>query len=1333
MTSSQSPANEQPPAKKQPASGVWVIALVALGVLAGAGYWFSRGPADIANDDTVTGAEEEATHLASQNLDLNRVALASMENLETDDAETAWSSLSKARPEDLSIALNRALNRALTIDELSAVATDASAKPEEKQAARQRLAALLSETRGLIQKYVELGGDSNLATWMNARVDLNEAKLLPRSVMQSIRKEVFARLIESIQSTADSEGSKNNSILLAGTLTQVIDVLEDPIRGIPPTILAPAATTLTQLSNQQPNNLYLAVRAARLGIANQSKAAVDAIRRTQTLAASIEPTLRQQTAPIGKTPGELVDGIVASVEAGEFEAADNQMMLWFNLLNSTELIKTDRRRASPHPLDLIQFESLRRLSAQVSKQSRIPSASGALSFELESLSVEAAADSVDRKLPVPTEMVPIDANLDFRMDLVSMHPGEDSAQLLLWMQGDEGWKNHGTLNVDGQWTGMMVADLFMVDSSSSGRLRQNTTSRSHNTIRSLILYGDSGAQLVVVDGRDFGTPDATAERALKTDTADGLETLENVHTMLSGDFEGDGDLDLMVATQRGWELLVNRGNRTFFPLPTNDQQASSWDTNDPPVAFAIADLDRDLDLDIVTVHPQSGRVGWIENLLHLQFRFAYFDDIPVLPGVDSLAIEDIDGNVSWDIVLGSPEKGQLVLSHTGDIGVWRVDAVTPFTWPTTATPPQPSTAQPGSLIVADLDNDSFFECLRGGIASSAMELSPSSNSQDSPSAFGPQQELQWKSATDHPAVHIRSAVDFDGDLRLDLAGWSEASDSQASTISIASNSTELEGKAVSVRFKGIDDNNANSGRVNHYAVGSVLELRFGPHYRSRIVTAPTTHFGLDGLPGPGNLRVIFPNGLTQSVPEIEPGIMIEEEQTLKGSCPYLYAFNGERFEFVTDCLWAAPLGLQTSPGVVVPDRPWEHLLVEGKFLAPNDGAYELRITEELWEVAYFDQLGLSAIDHPQDIVVFTNEKVGPPSIAEPTIHAFDRAELRPVSTATDTAGTDVTSLLRETDGEHVQGFEHRYRQGLCPPHWIDLDLSDRVSNETSEEAKIHLVLNGWILPTDTSLNIQIDQNPELASPEPPSLWVPDEASESGWKMASPYIGFPGGKNKTIVVDVTDFMNRDDPRVRIRTTNQIYWDSAAVSVRSAAEIERLSGLVDVQPLQLQSADVAWHGFSRRIHPGSKQPETYDYQTAQDAPRWPPLDGPLTQYGPVEELIADWDDSMVVISGGDEIRLRFAVPKEPLAASKQRDFVLHGVGWDKDADLNTLAGQSTLPLPFQSMHEYPPTTSQLDEAIKSRQTNANHLSREQPFRQFWSRGEMTRERPSQAPAH
>ena len=95
-----------------------------------------------------------------------------------------------------------------------------------------------------------------------------------------------------------------------------------------------------------------------------------------------------------------------------------------------------------------------------------------------------------------------------------------------------------------------------------------------------------------------------------------------------------------------------------------------------------------------------------------------------------------------------------------------------------------------------------------------------------------------------------------------------------------------------------------------------------------------------------------------------------------------------------------------------------------------------------------------------------------------------------------------------------------------------------------------------------------------------------------------------------------------------------------------------------------------------------PETYDYQSSSATPRWPPLRGSLTRYGDCTELVRQRDDAMVVISSGDEIRLEFSLPLADLPSGWERDFILHSVGWDKDADLNTLSGQSTGPLPHGS---------------------------------------------------
>ena len=459
--------------------------------------------------------------------------------------------------------------------------------------------------------------------------------------------------------------------------------------------------------------------------------------------------------------------------------------------------------------------------------------------------------------------------------------------------------------------------------------------------------------------------------------------------------------------------------------------------------------------------------------------------------------------------------------------------------------------------------------------------------------------------------------------------------------------------------------------------------------------------------------------MTQTVRDPEVDSLVEEEQTLKGSCPYLYAWDGEKYVFQTDCLWAAPLGLQVARGIVAKDRPWEYLKINGDNIRPRGDRYDFRITEELWEVAYFDKIALQVVDHPADVDVWTNEKVGPDQIATPTIFAFSSKDRQPLVKAQDTFGRDVTSKLSKVDRDFVKGFERRYRQGLCEPHWIDLDFGTALTGlgDASGRQKIYLVLTGWILPTDTSLNIQIDQNPTLGPLEFPSVWVPDSDSDSGWKQAIEYMGFPGGKTKTIVVDVTDVMNSDDPRFRIRTSAQIYWDCAEVAVQEE------EANFHVEEVELLTAQVAFHGYSQGLRADSSQPETYDYQQSRLDPKWPPLSGQLTRFGDCLKLLREWDDQMVVMSSGDEIRLQFSKPKMDLPEGWKRDFIFHSIGWDKDADLNTLTGQSTLPLPYRMMSRYPPPTQDSEKSRILRELNAPHLGRQQSFRSFWSRSDAS----------
>ena len=91
---------------------------------------------------------------------------------------------------------------------------------------------------------------------------------------------------------------------------------------------------------------------------------------------------------------------------------------------------------------------------------------------------------------------------------------------------------------------------------------------------------------------------------------------------------------------------------------------------------------------------------------------------------------------------------------------------------------------------------------------------------------------------------------------------------------------------------------------------------------------------------------------------------ISELQRKISSCPVLFAWNGQRFEFVTDFAGVGGLGYFSAPGVSAPPQVLEHVKIEPEPAPPPDGVYELRVTEPMEEAAYIDRLELLAIDHP---------------------------------------------------------------------------------------------------------------------------------------------------------------------------------------------------------------------------------------------------------------------------------------------------------------------------------------------------------------------------------
>ena len=114
------------------------------------------------------------------------------------------------------------------------------------------------------------------------------------------------------------------------------------------------------------------------------------------------------------------------------------------------------------------------------------------------------------------------------------------------------------------------------------------------------------------------------------------------------------------------------------------------------------------------------------------------------------------------------------------------------------------------------------------------------------------------------------------------------------------------------------------------------------------------------------VRITWPNGLVQNElnQPINKVAAIKEAPRLSGSCPMIFTWNGERFVFITDVLGVAPLGASSGNGEFFPVDHDEYVSIPGELLKERDGAYEVRVTEELHEVSYLDQIQLQALDHP---------------------------------------------------------------------------------------------------------------------------------------------------------------------------------------------------------------------------------------------------------------------------------------------------------------------------------------------------------------------------------
>jgi Tfp pilus assembly protein PilF len=502
-----------------------------------------------------------------------------------------------------------------------------------------------------------------------------------------------------------------------------------------------------------------------------------------------------------------------------------------------------------------------------------------------------------------------------------------------------------------------------------------------------------------------------------------------------------------------------------------------------------------------------------------------------------------------------------------------------------------------------------------------------------------------------------------------------------------------------------------AGKVsNRNGVGSKVEMRDGSLWQKLETSSASPAagpsdlvFGLGKRTAPDAVRVIWPSGTVQAetdfsqgneakpCPSASPFIIVTELDRKPSSCPFLYTWNGERFEFITDFMGGGEMGSWEGPGERnVPD-PDEYVRIRGDQLKARDGRYEIRMTNELEEVMYVDRLQLLAVDHPADTEVYPNEGLKSPP--RPPFQLYTVRDAHPPLSATDDRGHDELPALSRLDRKYVDDFDLSRIRGFADMHSLTLDLGDTDGNRAV------VLMTGWTDYSFSSDNVSASQSGIKMTP--PFVQVKDPEGE--WKTVITDMGFPVGRPQTVVVDLTGKFLSANREVRIVTNMRIYWDQVLV------DTSRVGLPVKVTRLDPTTADLHWRGYSTQTSPDGREPYGYDYAKVSQLTTWKLMPGRYTREGDVRELLRSSDDMFVVSRPGDEIALSFEASRlSPPPPGWKRTFLLYVDGFSKEMDINSASPDQVAPLPFHAMNAYPYSAPEAYPMTHAHQEYINHYN-------------------------
>lgn len=740
--------------------------------------------------------------------------------------------------------------------------------------------------------------------------------------------------------------------------------------------------------------------------------------------------------------------------------------------------------------------------------------------------------------------------------------------------------------------------------------------------------------------------DVTSEANLSRG-ADG----NSIHGMMF-DADHDGDLDIFIINSDAPnELQNNNFDGTFQPLASEHGLAGDEEGG---VQIIAADLEGDRDLDLIVLNRDVPHEVYVNDRLWRYTAAKGFDAFMNTPTAAVVA-GDVDADGRTELYALHADDGT-VLRWTSDAdGQWASEVIVQR--------PELQGGAGGRLALVDVTGDGVAEVLVS--AGNTLKV------------VGLQQRVGEVIETiDLPVANVWAYGNFDARgpwlVTIDEAGLPMLHEPGPGRLNFAL-----------VSFTGKEDA-GQSMRSNASGIGTYYAARIG----SRWVAGHTlgndsgpgqslqpVAIGLGGAERIDFLHIDWPDGVFQSELDLAAAQhhVIPETQRQLSSCPVLWAWDGEKYEFVSDVLGVGGIGfLAGGPGEYAPSRPWERFMFPLDFLQPKDGRYHIKLGEPMEEACYLDSAILVVYDLPPGWSMTLDERMhigGPAPTGE---SRFYRESMVPKQAVND-RGQNVTAVVQEANlqAAPVGEVDLRFIGRLKRDNVVTLTFPQPID---SRDGQPLLIADGWIeYPYSQTVFSAWQAGAGYRAPT-----IEARGNDGQWHIVLEQFGYPAGMPRQMSVPL-EGLPEGTRQLRISTNQEIFWDRLMIAWAEDAPDE-----MQRQTLDLASARLWRSGFARRADLPQRLPY-YDY--ADRVPLWDTRHqaGWYTRFGPVEKLIRHANQALAIFGPGEEIHMEFSVPDAPVSDGWTRVHVLETTGWCKDMDLFTRDGETLEPLPGEQTPE------------------------------------------------